>query len=175
MGMYYNVRKTSSTLILGFLAAGCTHTWVAGPHAQGDFAQIRAQCSIMARHGGNNISVIGSTRFVAGALVGNAIGNAIQAHADFNDCMEASGFLIADGQPPATVAYAPLPLPSPQRTVAPSYASVPAPIELASQPSPTAIQPFPVTQAQPSYRDGVGLVQPTSSGGDPTYTWPKAD
>jgi hypothetical protein len=62
----------------------------------------------MARHGGNSIEASGSAKFVAAAVVGNAIGNAFIANADFNDCMQASGFVIADGaKAPQPVAYAP--------------------------------------------------------------------
>ena len=96
------------SLCLAFGAtAGCSHDWAPGPTVtQADFVPTRAKCSIMARHGGNGFSAYGSARFVAAAAIGNAIGNAFQANADFNDCMQASGFLIADKQAPRSVAYA---------------------------------------------------------------------
>jgi hypothetical protein len=50
----------------------------------------------MARHGGGSFAASGTPSFVAGATLGNAIGESIRAQQDFNDCMEASGWEIAD-------------------------------------------------------------------------------
>jgi hypothetical protein len=80
------------------ILAGCaTHTWAPGPSVSSvDFEPTKARCSIMARNGGSGFAASGSASFVAGAALGAAIGNAIKANHDFNDCMEASGFLVAD-------------------------------------------------------------------------------
>ena len=95
------------SLIVVFTEVGCSHTWAPGPNVtEADFVPTRARCSLMARNGGDTISVAGSQRFVAGAIIGNAIGNAFKASADFNDCMQASGFLVADNMPRAGVAPA---------------------------------------------------------------------
>jgi len=80
------------------ILAGCaTHTWAPGPGVSvADFDPTKARCSIMARNGGTGFAASGSASFVAGAALGNAIGNAIKANSDFNDCMVASGFQVAD-------------------------------------------------------------------------------
>jgi hypothetical protein len=84
----------------GLLVSGCaSHTWAPGPGmSAADFGPAKARCSLMARHGGGDFSAYGTPSFVAGAAVGNAIGESVRAQQDFNDCMEASGWRIADGQ-----------------------------------------------------------------------------
>jgi hypothetical protein len=86
---------------------GCvSHTWVPGPDAHKTFEEQTARCRILARHGGSGFYASGSASYVAGVAIGNAIGNAIQANADFNDCMAASGWEVADqaSTPAPTVA-----------------------------------------------------------------------
>lgn len=65
-----------------------------------DVAPAKANCSIMARHGGNGFAAAGRVAFVAAVAIGNGISNAIQANADYNDCMLAQGFQIDDGKSP---------------------------------------------------------------------------
>lgn len=83
------------------LLAGCaTHAWAPGPNAKGTFDEASAQCSLMARHSGSGeFYAQGSPGFVAGATVGAAVGDAIRTQADFNDCMKASGWVVADADP----------------------------------------------------------------------------
>ncbi len=90
------MKKTIVTIPI--LLAGCAvHTWSPGPGVSAaDFERTRARCSIMARSGQTGFSAYGSTGFVAGAALGNAIGNAVRANRDFNDCMLANGFQVAD-------------------------------------------------------------------------------
>ena len=96
----------------------------------------------MARDGGNSISAAGSTRFVAGAIIGNAVGNAFKANADFNDCMQASGFLIADnaaradGPPAGLVPSSPQPA-VPFPVTAQPLAVLPRSTEPVMTPAPT--------------------------------------
>jgi hypothetical protein len=56
----------------------------------------------MARAGERGYIDFGSSSYVAGAAIGNAIGNAVRAQADFNDCMAASGWLAVDTVPAPT-------------------------------------------------------------------------
>ncbi len=106
----------AAAMIVAFSLGGCvSHAWVAGPDVHATLAEQTAQCRIIARHGGSGFYASGSPGFVAGAAIGNAIGNAVQANADFNDCMAANGWEVADQQsaavpivvPPAPVAVAP--------------------------------------------------------------------
>ena len=85
-------------LAAGFLAGCATHTWAPGPNAKGTFDEAKARCSLMARHSGGAFLAAGDPNFVAGATVGAAIGNAIRTQADFNDCISASGWVVADDQ-----------------------------------------------------------------------------
>jgi hypothetical protein len=88
-------------LLLPLVASGCaSHTWAPGPGIAGaNFDVAKAQCSLMARHGGSGVVAVGSTAFVAGAVIGSAIGDSIRAQNDFNDCMLAGGWKIVDEQP----------------------------------------------------------------------------
>lgn len=137
-----NERPLTCVLMVLLSLAGCApHTWVAGPNANpADFSQARAQCSLMARHGGGGFYASGSTRFVVGAAIGNAIGEAIRTKADFDDCMQASGWLIADqaAMPPQVIVT----------TSSPAQAA--APIRLlspSSEPTPTLTTSVPVVNA----------------------------
>ena len=93
------IRKT--TICLAFLLAGCAHAkvWLPAPGVTSEaFEPAKAECSILARHGGTPYGAAGSVGFVAGAALGNAIGNAVRADQDFNDCMVLHGFRM--GQEP---------------------------------------------------------------------------
>jgi hypothetical protein len=56
----------------------------------------------MARHSGGGFFAVGSPGFVAGAAIGAGIGEAIRANEDFNDCMAANGWVVADPKPVST-------------------------------------------------------------------------
>jgi hypothetical protein len=71
-----------------------------------DVEPAKARCSLVARHGGSGFAAYGSPSFVLGAAIGDAIGEGIRAQQDFNDCMEASGWRIADGQTAAAPSVA---------------------------------------------------------------------
>jgi hypothetical protein len=82
---------------------GCaSHTWAPGPDARGTFDETKGRCSLLARNSGGAFAASGNAAFVAGAATGNAIGNAITAQNNFNDCMLASGWVVADHQPANT-------------------------------------------------------------------------
>ena len=73
-----------------------------------DFEPAKAKCSLMARHSGGSFAAYGDANFVAGATVGNAIGETARTQRDFNDCMAASGWKIADQPSAATQANQPM-------------------------------------------------------------------
>jgi hypothetical protein len=106
------VRKIVLGLVL--LLGGCvTHTFAPGPGMSSiNFGPDSARCRIMARGATRDFQVaaFGSPKFVAastgGAALGYAIGSAVEQNSNFNDCMEANGWRIADGQQPATVTTA---------------------------------------------------------------------
>jgi hypothetical protein len=91
-------RVASGFVSLMLIVSGCaSHTWAPGPGmSAADFEPAKAQCSLMARHGGGGFAAYGDANFVAGATVGNAIGETVRTQRDFNDCMAASGWKIAD-------------------------------------------------------------------------------
>lgn len=107
MSSFYNkfmiARALSNTCGLIMLATlglgGCAqHTWVPGPgRLASDFEPVSAQCRMVARSGTSGFVAVGRPAFVAGAALGNAIGQSIRTQNDFNDCMSVSGFLVADG------------------------------------------------------------------------------
>jgi hypothetical protein len=101
------LQKVSSgavaALVIGL--SGCaTHNWAPGPGmSASDFEPAKARCSLMARHSGGGFAAAGNANFVAGAALGNAIGESVRTQQDFNDCMSAGGWRIAD-QTPQTIA-----------------------------------------------------------------------
>lgn len=102
---HFGVPHKSGTLPAIFIAicvslSGCaTHTWAPGPGMSAvDFEPAKARCSLLARHGGSGFVAYGSQSYVAGAAVGHALGETVRTQQDFNDCMLASGWQIADDQ-----------------------------------------------------------------------------
>jgi hypothetical protein len=101
------VRSTALTLFsLGMLGGCVTHTFAPGPGmSELAFEPDSARCRLFARGSasGFDFSAAGSPRFVGaamgGAAVGYAIGSAVERNQNFNDCMLAHGWRIADGQP----------------------------------------------------------------------------
>lgn len=93
-------------LVSAVLLGGCvTHSFVPGPGmATIDFEPDSAQCRLFARGArtGFAFGAAGSPRFVGaamgGAAIGYAIGSAIEKNQNFNDCMQARGWRVADGQ-----------------------------------------------------------------------------
>ena len=130
------------------LLTGCaTHNWAPGPGMEGaNVGAAKAKCDYIARHGGGSFEASGSTKYVVGAAVGFAIGESIRANQDFNDCMQANGWLIADQAPQNyPVAQTPLasqPLPgsqTPMISQAPLALLAPPILQAAQmQPSPDA-------------------------------------
>ena len=123
--------KVRCIVILPLMLAGCVqHTFAPGPGmSAGDFAPEFAQCRLFARgaRSGFGFAAAGSPQFVGasmgGAALGYAIGSAIEMNRNFNDCMEARGWRIADhtqsAQGPMAAALAtPKPPASPPATPA---------------------------------------------------------
>ncbi len=138
--MRTDVAATSGAIILALSLGGCvSHTWVAGPDVHATFAEQTAQCRIIARHGGSGFYASGSPSFVASAAIGNAIGNAVQANADFNDCMAANGWEIADEQSAAAPTAAPIALTTPS-LIAPPAAAPPI-VPTTAAPAPVPLTP----------------------------------
>jgi hypothetical protein len=100
--------RAAALLMLVLSLGGCAaHTWAPGPGmSAADFEPAKARCSLLARHSGGDFAAFGSESYVAGAALGHAIGESAQAQRDFNDCMLAAGWRIAD-QPAAAAAAAP--------------------------------------------------------------------
>src|SRR5205085_2962591 len=72
--------------------SGCVnHTWAPGPGAALPFGQASGQCKMAALDSHQGFVAIGNSNYVAGAAIGNGIGNAVRANATYNACMEAQG------------------------------------------------------------------------------------
>jgi hypothetical protein len=52
----------------------------------------------MARNSGSSFVAYGNANYVAGAMLGNAIGEAIRAKQNFNDCMTMHGWLLSTSE-----------------------------------------------------------------------------
>src|SRR5690242_210405 len=99
----------SLLLPLALLSACVQHTYAPGPGMSSlDFEPDSARCRLFARgsQSGYAFGASGSQQFVAGATVGAAIGYgiaaAVERNQNFNDCMQARGWRIADGSPPTS-------------------------------------------------------------------------
>jgi len=135
--------KQIFAILAGSSIAGCaTHTWApAAGKDPNQYTSDKARCSIMARHG-NRTSwyAEGKPEYVAGVALGAAIGDAIGANQDFNDCMQAVGWEIADDRPTVQpVAYqAPVYQPPAPDARAEGWQEVPAPAAPTYGPPPPA-------------------------------------
>jgi hypothetical protein len=97
--MRTDVGAACGAMMIALGLGGCvSHTWVAGQDVHATFEEQSAQCRMLARQGASGFYASGSPGYVTGVAIGNAIGNAIQANADFNDCMVANGWEAADQQ-----------------------------------------------------------------------------
>jgi hypothetical protein len=150
-------KRATVVMILALSLGGCvSHTWVPGPDVHATFEEQSAQCSMIARHGGSGFAASGSPGYVAGVAIGNAIGNAVQANADFNDCMAANGWQIADQPPVAASVAAPVALTAPMAPVAAPTPLMP-PAASGGPPAPAALTaslppPPVIAAAQPQGR-----------------------
>ena len=118
--------RAVKSAIFGLLAialgACASHSWAPGPGMNADdFGAAQAKCSLMARHAGDGFAISGSRRDVAIGLVVSAIGEAVRTNMDYNDCLLADGWRIAD-KPTLQVAAVPAP-------AEPMQAPVQAPVQ----------------------------------------------
>jgi hypothetical protein len=84
--------------LISITVSGCqAHSWAPGAgKSSAEFTRDNARCQYVARHGGTDMFAFGNANYVAGAMIGHAIGNAIRAQNDYNDCMEMTGWEVAD-------------------------------------------------------------------------------
>jgi hypothetical protein len=85
--------------------AGCAgNLWAPGPNAQGTFEEASASCRIAASGDTTTVYAEGTPGYVAGAVAGAAIGDAIRQAGDFNNCMLARGWVVTGKNDEATIA-----------------------------------------------------------------------
>jgi PDZ domain len=99
------MRKLTSIIVVTLLGGCVTHTFVPGPGMSAiDFEPDSAQCRLFSRGAqtGFAFGASGSPQYVGaamgGAALGYAIGSAVEKNQNFNDCMQAHGWRVADGQ-----------------------------------------------------------------------------
>jgi len=127
-----------ATMPFALLTACANHTFAPGPGKSAfDYDPDSAQCRLFAR-GANpafNFAASGTPGFVAassaGAAIGYGIATAIRTNENYNDCMQAIGWRIADGVQPTMM---PPPESSAPNTSAPVFT---APLEASSASAPS--------------------------------------
>lgn len=104
--MHHCVRAILLVVALIPLNACVHHTFVPGPGMSIlDFEPDSARCRLFARgaNPGFDYSATGSQQFVAasmaGMVIGGAIDSAVRENENYNDCMEARGWRVADNAP----------------------------------------------------------------------------
>jgi hypothetical protein len=156
-------KRATVVVILVLSLGGCvSHTWAPGPGmSTADFGQSKARCSLLARHSGSGFAASGSANYVAVATLGHAIGESIRANQDFNDCMEATGWRIADQPPVVATVAAPIALTAPS----PAPAVAAAPVALTPAPAvPTAVLAAASTPAYPPSPVPTAVASPATAG-----------
>ncbi|HEY5047526.1 MAG TPA: hypothetical protein VII49_05855 [Rhizomicrobium sp.] len=89
------LKTLAATAALGAVLAGCAgNMWAPGPNAVGTFDEASASCRIVASGDTTSVYAQGSPGYVAGAVTGAAIGDAIRQAGDFNNCMLARGWVV---------------------------------------------------------------------------------
>jgi hypothetical protein len=118
-------------IILPLVTSCVHHAFAPGPgQTAWDFEPDAAKCRLFARGAGSGYSfaAAGSPRFVAsysaGAALGVGIASAIEQNENFNDCMQARGWRIADGKAPVPEATLAIPIPAAPLPSPPPTASV---------------------------------------------------
>jgi hypothetical protein len=86
--------KTTTTILALTLVAACQPiNYVPGPGATMPQGQAMGQCKLAALNSDRGYMAMGNSYYVAGAALGNALGNAARSYATYNACMEAQGFI----------------------------------------------------------------------------------
>jgi membrane-associated protease RseP (regulator of RpoE activity) len=101
--VHWGIRSAMLFGMLCLLGACAYHTFAPGPGKSArEYEPDAARCRLFARGGtpGFAFEASGSPKFVAasaaGAIIGGAIAGAITTNENYNDCMEANGWRIAD-------------------------------------------------------------------------------
>jgi hypothetical protein len=93
-----SVGAAASGLCPTLSVEGCGHTWVAGPEARGTFSAASAQCRLFAQSGDRGYFAYGSRAYVATVAGLNTLDNLVRQQENYDNCMLASGWEIADRQ-----------------------------------------------------------------------------
>lgn len=100
-------KKTFAIAVVAVALCGCVnHMWAPGPGVTKPFGQASGQCKLIAMGTEQGFLAVGNANYVAGAALGNAIGNAVRTNTAYNACMEAEGFVAVENQPQPAVAQA---------------------------------------------------------------------
>ena len=186
------MRKILPVSLSLVLLGGCVqHTFAPVPGlSSNDFGPDSARCRLFARgsQSGFVFGAAGSPKFVGAAMgsaaVGYAISSAVERNQNFNDCMMARGWVVADGSASTTdAAMGAKLLPTDQPATAPAIpssspivqaATVSAPVVLASYSTPVTrrelrVRAIDVTPAIASSEDlrqprGVAVIAVYSGG-----------
>src|ERR1019366_2275803 len=76
-----DVRRLIFSLFCLSVGGCASHTWTPGPGvSMADFEPTKARCSLMASNSGGGFAAYGSQNFVAGAALGNAVGESVRAN-----------------------------------------------------------------------------------------------
>jgi hypothetical protein len=105
--------KWTFVTILALSLGGCGHTWAPGPEAKGTFQSASAQCHLFAQSGDRGYFAYGSRAYVATVAGLNALDNVVRQQANYDNCMLASGWEIADAQTAPTAVGSPVALTPP--------------------------------------------------------------
>jgi PDZ domain len=163
--------RIAAIMTIASLTACVSHTWAPGPGmSPAAFSADEAKCRIFARSAGSGFEfeASGSPRFVATATVtaalADGIAGAIEANENFNDCLQARGWIVAD-HAPASAASTSLQQP-PSRLAAVSLvttangASTSAPMTSRGVPTPLAA---PAVQARRPLLVRAAMVTPETA------------
>jgi hypothetical protein len=103
----WNLSKTVTVCTLLAMTGCVAHTWAPGPNqTAANFGQASGQCKLMAMGAGTTNGFVGAAgrpafvgAFVSASILASAAASAVRQNQAYNACMEASGFVAADGQP----------------------------------------------------------------------------
>jgi len=91
------LKKVTMAVVLAVSLSGCVyHQWAYGPGTTKPFGQASGECKLAGLGSQQGFLAFGNSSYVAGAALGNALGNAVRANATYNACMEAQGFVAVD-------------------------------------------------------------------------------
>jgi hypothetical protein len=143
----YNMRLMLALLMVPPIISCAPSVYRPGPGmAAQNFGPDSARCRLFARGTAPDFAfgASGSSRFVAaasvGAALGSAIGTAVHENAAFNDCLQARGWLLASGDEANRTGPMGATL-SPAFATAPAMAPVPLPVAAVNIAEPVSVLP----------------------------------